>query len=322
MLGHLRSWFHSKTYGEGVLSFSIGFNCVGRVPGMAEPILDFETGYLLHKKYTKFRRALEIEIKLNHAAIMQVTSPQAAEQILWVAFQRVCQEISTLKIPQFDGSAFQRDLFAQLNLATQPEAGLLHVPCEAQPVPPLPKPTAVAMPVANFWQLVTQAGEATTYQSLAQCEWLAQALATHTTKQIIGFELQLRKRLQKLYHYDTLAMAKLVEGYVSDDSFLYFCCHLILQGPLVYDQVLRQPDAVTQDLTVHETGEFLLSVADQAFNRKVGPENDQLEPWEYGQALYDYDSCAGPMLGQDWQVTDLPLRFPKLTARYASAGIF
>jgi hypothetical protein len=314
ILDYFNAWFDTRSYGEGVRSFFIGFNCAGWIPGMTGPANDFETGYLLRKKYTKARHEIEIEVKLNYAAVMQVTSQEAAVAILRVALQRICQELSSLKTYQFDGPAFQADLLLQLDKASWVD----------NPLPPVQraynadtyKPNASAMALPKFWELISQTGEATSYAPTAQCALLVQRLATHTEKQIIGFEVQLRNLLKRLYHYNVLAIAKLVEGYVSDDSFLYFCCNLILQGPDLYRQVLRQSDAITIELAPQETGELLLGIADEAFELKLGLDTDKLLPREYGQSVYDYNSPEAEMMGKDWETIDLLRRFPRLTLKY------
>lgn len=314
VLEYLEAWLHPRSYGEGVQNLFVGLNCVGWIPGMQAPPNDFETGYLLRKKYTKVRREIELEVKLNYAAVMRVTSQEDAVAILRVAFQRICQELSTPKTLPFDGPAFQADVLLQLDQT----AWINH------PLPPVQRalqaeayqPVAPALALPKFWALIAQTGEATSYAPAAQCELLVQRLVTHTEKQIIGFEVQLRHLLKRLYHYDVLALAKLAEGYVSDDSFLYFCCNLILQGPDLYRQVLRQPDAITAELAPEDTGEFLLGVADEAFELKLGPGTDKLLPREYGHSVHDYNAPAEEMAGHDWETDDLLHRFPRLTRRY------
>jgi hypothetical protein len=315
------AWFQARSYGEGVASILISFNCVGWVSGMTGPVKDFETGYLLRKKYTKARRQIEVNIKLNHASVRRVTNKPKALAVLRVAFERICQEIGTLKIPQFDAAAFEADWLAELAARDLLEKPIPHVQWQYREEESTSQTTlkiAPAMAIARFWQLIAQATEAA---PMAPCAWLVERLATEPSKQVIGFEVQVRKLLKQLYRYDTLAIAKIVEGSVSDDSFLYFCCNLLLLGPLVYRQTLQQPDAITAKLTLITTGEFLLSVADQAFKLKLGNQTDKLLPSEYGQAVYDYNSPAIAMAGEDWEEEDLPRRFPKLTARYFSSKV-
>jgi hypothetical protein len=319
ILAYFNAWFQPRSYGEGIRSLFVGFNCAGWIPGMTGPVTDFETGYLVQKKYTKARHQLEIEIKLNYAAVMQVTSQQDAVAILRVALQRICQELSTLKTSQFDSPAFQADLLLQLDQAAWVDNPLPPVQWKYEAEAAKPKASAMALP--KFWELISQTGEVTSYAPAAQCALLVQRLATHPEKQIIGFEVQLRNLLKRLYHYNVLAIAKLVEGYVSDDSFLYFCCNLILQGPDLYRQVLRQPDAITVELTPPETGELLLAVATQAFDLKVGQTTDKLLPRDYGQSVHDYNAPEAAMIGKDWETVDLPRRFPKLALKYPLTSI-
>jgi hypothetical protein len=220
---------------------------------MQAPPADFATGHLLRKKYTKARRELELEAKLNHAAVMQVSTQEAAATVLRVAVARLCEEVYGLNVALFDVAAFQTDLLAQLDRA----AWLTH---------PLPRATwpreeaeanvssATALALPKFWALITHTGEATAYAPQAQCAQLVEHLTALPAGQIIGFEVQLRRLLMRLYHYNALAVAKLVEGFVSDDSFLYFCCAVILRGPVVFGQVLRQPDGLTTEWDANNTG--------------------------------------------------------------------
>ena len=128
--------------------------------------------------------------------------------------------------------------------------------------------------------------------------------------------MQLRRLLKRLSHFNALAVAKLVEGYVSDDSFLYFCCGLVLRGPALVGQVLQHPNAITAEWDANDTGEWLLSVADAAFELKIGPETDQLLPRECGRSVYDYNAPEAEMAGQNWENHDLPAHFPNLVLRY------
>jgi hypothetical protein len=314
VLEHLEAWLPPRSYGEGVRTVFVGLNCVGRIPGMRGPVNDFETGYLLRKKYTKARREIELEAKLNYAAVMRVTSQEEAVAILRVAILRICQELSTLKTLPFEGPAFQADVLLQMDQAAWRNNPLPPVQRALQAEVYQPMASALALP--KFWALISQTGEATAHAPAAQCELLVQRLATHTEKQIIGFEVQLRHLLKRLYHYNVLALAKLAESYVSDDSFLYFCCNIILKGPALYRQVLRQPDAVTAELSPEDTGEFLLGVANEAFELKLGSDTNKLLPREYGHSVHDYNAPAEEMAGRDWKTDDLLHLFPRLARRY------
>lgn len=315
ILEYFEAWLQPRSYGDGVMTVFVGLNCVGWIPGMQAPAPDFATGYLLRKKYTKVRRVLEVDVKLNHSEVMRVTTQEEAVTILRVALERIFDEVNSLNLAPFDVFAFRTDLLEQLDQAawiTQPLPQPTWPTDKAEPIMPLT--TALALP--KFWMLIVHTGEATAYAPEAQCALLVEHLAALPAKQIIGFEVQLRRLLKRLYHYNALAVAKLLEGHVSDDSFLYFCCAVILRGPALFSQVLRQPNAITAEWDASETGEGLLGVSDAAFELKFGPDTDRLLPQEYGLAVHDYNAPDVEMAGQDWETDDLTRRFPKLALRY------
>jgi hypothetical protein len=319
---YLESFFYDKSYGEGVISMYIGFSCYGVIPGSGKQPLVFETGHVLHKKYTAAKRRVEISVKINYLEIMAIDSQKAASKIFITAFQSILVEMRNMRIIDFDIKLFEKELLEEVsnsrwlhNVIPQvqwpynwEEVALKNISI------PVHKSTLQPMPVKKFWQLIDQTGAEANYDQELQCELLFQLLKSQSAKQIIGFEVQLRKQLKHLYRYNVLAVAKIVEGHVSDDSFTYFCCSLILLGREVCNQITKEPDSFNAHIS-GGSGELLLSVADRAFE-EVADSSDEGLPHEYGDETYSYDVPKIKMAGDDWEVKDLQSLYPKLTSRY------
>ena len=136
------------------------------------------------------------------------------------------------------------------------------------------------------------------------------------SEDIIGFEMRLRQLLLAANHYNILAAQKIVEGDVSDDSFLYYRCALIMLGKEIFYACMDNPDDFTKELYSIEGGaEELLELADRAMKEKYGSDiQDVGLPREICSEFIDYDFGVNKMLGEDWKEADLPRRFPKLWA--------
>ncbi|WP_316835078.1 DUF4240 domain-containing protein [Pedobacter nutrimenti] len=119
--------------------------------------------------------------------------------------------------------------------------------------------------------------------------------------------------------YKALAFAKIVDGYVSDDSFLYFRCWVIAQGLDFYTLTLKNPD-LTADMIDSDTEpdfEGLLYVADAAYqNLHKDSDEDELPRDVARTQGFDYDDLAQEITGEDWEEDDLPKLYPKLWAKF------
>ena len=116
-----------------------------------------------------------------------------------------------------------------------------------------------------------------------------------------------------------MAAQKIIEGSVTDDSYLYFRCWLISQGKSVFEEVLRNPDSLASIDTEATIAEFepLLYVATQAYKNKTGKQQED-ESFPRGVASargLNYDSATGTK-GDDWTEEQLPTLLPKLWAEH------
>lgn len=66
--------------------------------------------------------------------------------------------------------------------------------------------------------------------------YLEERLARRSEKDIVGFELTLRELIRRSCHHNVVALSKVIAGYVSDDTRLYFQCLRILYGQDLFHQ--------------------------------------------------------------------------------------
>ncbi len=165
-----------------------------------------------------------------------------------------------------------------------------------------------------FWKLVDQARQTAAGNLPLQAELLSEALARLPDDQIYGYEARFRAHLKRANHYNVMAAAKLLEGYVSDDVFIYFRAFLIAAGQQTLDAAINDTDSLAQ-LELAD-GEDMLYVADKAFLRKHGGKADKPLPRDHAPAELNYDLCFDAPEGDDWEDSELPARFPRLWRRY------
>ncbi len=171
---------------------------------------------------------------------------------------------------------------------------------------------------ALFWELIettkTQAGG----DEQLQEQLLIATLMEHDTEQIVGFECLLCQYLIEADDFGILAAEKIVDGYVTDDSYLYFRCWLVSQGEEVFHNALRNPDTLADVIEARfPEFEMLLYVATEAFEQRTGQsDEDEASPRSIAASRglsYDSDSVTK---GTDWTADQLPARYPKLWARF------
>lgn len=86
---------------------------------------------------------------------------------------------------------------------------------------------------------------------------------------IIGFNLTLRRMIDSLAIEGIINQAQKVNGYVSDDSFIYLRCKLITFGRALYHKLISCSDLdALSSYFKFDDGEGLLYVADNAINIK------------------------------------------------------
>lgn len=168
----------------------------------------------------------------------------------------------------------------------------------------------------QFWELIALSGQGTD-DVASHLSTLVATLSSAQQSDIVDFEYRFREILARSAHYNVMAAAKVVEGSVDDDSFLYFRCRLILEGKEIYHGAIQNPDilaSVKRDLT--DSGESLLYVADKAFTRKLGEDTDEELPRDRAAGHHDYDDPFIQLEGEDWTARELPGKYPNLWSRY------
>lgn len=120
----------------------------------------------------------------------------------------------------------------------------------------------------------------------------------------------------RAYHYNVMAVQKIIEGGVNDDSFLYFRCKLILYGRRTFEDSISNPNDIFERINSSASGEPLLIVADTAFKMKVGDSTEKIFPREYASKIIDYDFGEYEVQGKDWNEEDISKRYSKLWRAY------
>jgi len=167
------------------------------------------------------------------------------------------------------------------------------------------------MSIDEFWTIIESADERTIVNTLYRL----------SQKDIIDFERHLRERIIECDHYHIVAAFKIIDGYVTDDPYLYFRCWLISKGRNAFENALQNADTISDVLGDGESPdcEGLLYVATRAYEIKTGKsENDSFPRTICQSEGLDYDFNAPPTKGTDFRDEDLPAICPRLWKRFAT----
>jgi len=162
----------------------------------------------------------------------------------------------------------------------------------------------------DFWELIEQSQN----KDISQADFLVNKLSNYSETDIIQFERILRQKLLDLWHENIIAVCKIMLGYISDDTFLYFRCALILEGKNVFEIALQNSDNLVNKIKIQVfiENESLLYVSTQAFINKTGKiEEDETFPRYQNQDL-DYDFGNFPIQGNPILEHDFLTYFPRL----------
>jgi hypothetical protein len=167
----------------------------------------------------------------------------------------------------------------------------------------------------QFWMLINSAVKVSNDNDSLKEQYLISQLSKLSLKEIHDFEMALRKSIIDADDFKVMAAQKIIEGYVSDDSYLYFHCWLIGQGKTVFSETLKNPDYLAKIVNKGDICEFeeLLYITTEAFSKVTGKKEDDSFPRSvaYSKGL-DYDNGAPPTKGTDWTSDQLPTLYPKL----------
>lgn len=175
------------------------------------------------------------------------------------------------------------------------------------------------MDKSEFWRIIDFAYQHAQGDSQLQETLLIKGLEQHSAADIVEFECLLRQIIIDADDFKVMAAEKIIEGSVSDDSFLYFRCWLIGQGEQIFTEALRNPDSLSTIVTEETTTDFelLLYVATQTYQYQTGKgkEDDSFPRNVAAKRGLDYD-FGSQTKGQDWTPEQLPMLLPKLWGKF------
>lgn len=170
----------------------------------------------------------------------------------------------------------------------------------------------------KFWLLVNNAVKASNGDNSVKEQYLTTELTKLSLDEIKDFEIAFRKAIIDADDFKIMAAQKIIEGYVSDDSYLYFRCWLIGQGKTIYTEALKDPEYLASIVNKGDICDFegIMYVATNAYSKKTGKEEDESFPRDVAIKMgLDYDFGAPPTKGTDWTEEQLPTSYPKLWAK-------
>ena len=172
------------------------------------------------------------------------------------------------------------------------------------------------MDKSEFWKIIEYSIANSDYDKLEQEKIIVEKLSSYNAEQIIEFEMIFRQLIIEADEFKIMGAQKIIEGYVSDDSYLYFRCWLIGKGEKVYTETLKNPEYLAENISKDEETNFegLMYVATSAYKIKTGKkEEDESFPRDVAiEKGLDYDFGAPPTKGIDWKEEELPKTYPKL----------
>ncbi len=167
---------------------------------------------------------------------------------------------------------------------------------------------SAALSDADFWRLVEGAAKTAQGQLYLIGEVLAKSLKRSSPARIMGFQQRMDHYLAKSYTWDLWAVAYIMMGGCSDDSFFYFRGWLVASGRKRFEAAMKKPERAAAGV---EPGaicqcEWITHAAHEAYRRKTG------RPMPRLQALAPAEPAGTP-----WDEADLANRFPRLSERFA-----
>ncbi|MCB2406784.1 DUF4240 domain-containing protein [Hymenobacter lucidus] len=174
------------------------------------------------------------------------------------------------------------------------------------------------MDTKEFWQLIEATKQAAAGNQARQEQLLIARLAEQEPDSIIDFECLMRQYVIEADDFRIMAAQKIIDGYVSDDPYLYFRCWLVAQGEAVFRAALQQADSLAQVVEEpYQDFEQLLYVATIAFSERTGKtaEDDTFPRALAAARGLDYGS-GSVTKGEDWTDNQLPKLLPRLWKKF------
>jgi hypothetical protein len=179
---------------------------------------------------------------------------------------------------------------------------------------------SISMDKQEFWKIIDYAFINSNGNFEVQATLIVRKLTEYTLDQIIDFEKIFRIQVIEADDYKVMAAQKIIEGWVTDDPYLYFRCWLIGQGEKTFKETLKSPEYLADIVSPGMNTQFedLLYVATKAYFQKTG-KNEEDETCPRSKAIkdgLDYDFGAPPTKGTDWTTDQLPKLYPKLWSKF------
>lgn len=306
-----------KDYGDGVKRAVYAYYCMGPMSPNWE---DGITGTVWGEKYTKSKKLLQLTFRLSFNEVMAAKNEEDLIQITVRGFLKTYDTVKEMGIKNFDINRFYADLkelLASRAWVKEPE--------KYKPKPfvykgnvgePSTVDYSVKMPQERFWELIEQSKAASGSNVSSQIEILTNLLSLETEAQILGFEYTFRDLLKASYYRNITALLKIIQGAVTDDALLYFQCRVILYGQSIFETAVNRPNKLEQPLDADVDAELLLSVADNAFVRKVGKGSDKDLPSDLAGDYLNYNETTYTMLGMPWNKKNFEKLYTPLLKLY------
>ncbi len=161
----------------------------------------------------------------------------------------------------------------------------------------------------SFWALIESAREVgEDCNERAEC--VIEQLSQLPPADILDFQRHIEECLAETYRWDLWAVAFIIMGGCSDDSFEYFRGWLIIQGRSYYEAALKHAElaaeATEPGMDGYECEDILFGARPvyKQLTRTAMPPTGVLRP-------------SAPM-GVPWKEADLPRLFPKLCEKYSA----
>ncbi|MEO6630103.1 MAG: DUF4240 domain-containing protein [Mucilaginibacter sp.] len=172
----------------------------------------------------------------------------------------------------------------------------------------------------EFWKIVDYAFSTSDGNMKRQAQVITQKLLQYKPKQIVDFEIMLSKKIIEANDFKIIAADKIIDGSVSDDTFLYFRCWLIGLGQNTFEQTIKNPDYLAEviDKGVVPDFEDLLYVSTTAYRNKTGvkKEDDTFPRNVAFTKGLNYDFGGPKTTGKDCMESELPGLYPKLWNKF------
>jgi hypothetical protein len=163
-----------------------------------------------------------------------------------------------------------------------------------------------------FWDVIEKSRKGAD-DCEAQAEQLAALLGKLPPPEIVDFQKHFTKLIDEAYRWDLWAVAYIVHGGCSDDSFEYFRCWLIGQGRKYYEAALLDPERAVDNVEPGDYAECedLLYVASQTYQEVTGDEE---------MPAYARSRPSEPV-GTSWDEDKVQELYPKLAKRFEYGAV-